>query len=285
MTAAEENTRTLAPGRLDELVQGALAGLYGDDPAMLEVSVGFVTTQGSRHAGRSCGYRNQTISLRVGAAVGSCAVEPGQLASNDPIDDLVGTPVAGLLRHPVGAIRVAALDAYLMHASPHPHAGGVAGRPAWLPGGTSLAKSLARAGVVVDLLPIVPGQRVLVLGVVNSLLARLRELGIAYIPCDRAGGCTEWGEPVIADGMAHIGRCDAVLATGMTLGNGTFDSLLPAAVSAGVPLVMFAQSGSAVLPWFLGSGVHAVSAEPFPFFNLDGSPSTLFQYRFGGTAR
>ena len=46
-----------------------------------------------------------------------------------------------------------------------------------------------------------------------------------------------------------------------------------------LPLVLFAQTGSAVLPWFLGAGVHAVSAEPYPFFSLDGGPSTIVTYR------
>ena len=41
-----------------------------------------------------------------------------------------------------------------------------------------------------------------------------------------------------------------------------------------------AQTGSAVLPRFLGHGVSAVCAEPYPFFWLDGGPGTV--HRYGG---
>lgn len=66
----------------------------------------------------------------------------------------------------------------------------------------------------------------------------------------------------------------------MTLGNGTFQPLLDHAAATGKPLVMFAQTGSAVLPRFLGAGVSAVSAEPYPFFWLDGGPGVI--HRYGG---
>ncbi|MEV0291923.1 DUF364 domain-containing protein, partial [Kribbella sp. NPDC050820] len=173
-----------------------------------------------------------------------------------------------------------ALDAYLMHVHPHPGAGGVPGAAVVVPGGSSLAKSRARAGAVIDLLPVAAGQTVLVVGVVNSLLEQLRERGIGYVPCDLAGGYTEWDEPVCTSALEQVDRCDALLITGMTLGNATFGALLGRARSAGLPVVVFAQSGSAVLPWFIGApGVYAVSAEPYPFFSLDGGTSTLFHYR------
>lgn len=269
-----------APTSLADLRCRVRAGEFGADPTRLRVSVGFVTSQGARHVGRARGYRNELLSLRVGSAVGSCGVEPGALAAaDDLLDECIGAPVDELLTHPVAAVRVAALDAYLMHARPHPHAGGVVAAPMRIPAGSSLAKSLARARVVIDLLPRRPGTTVLVIGVVNSLLAQLRKRGVHYIPCDLAGGRTEWGEAVCTDADAQLGRCDAVLATGMTLGNGTFDGLLGRTRARGLPLVMFAQTGSAVLPWFLDAGLSAVSAEPYPFFSLDGGPSTLFHYR------
>ncbi|MFD7863658.1 Rossmann-like domain-containing protein, partial [Streptomyces sp. NPDC059783] len=142
-----------------------------------------------------------------------------------------------------------------------------------------------RARAVVDLLPAEAsrlGERcpVLVVGVVNSLLEQLRSRGVEYLPCDLKGGTTEWGEPVLTDAAAHLDRCGAVLASGMTLGNGSFQELLDHATATGKPLVMFAQTGSAVLPRFLGAGVSAVSAEPYPFFWLDGGPGVI--HRYGG---
>ncbi|MDI2031992.1 DUF364 domain-containing protein [Saccharopolyspora sp. TS4A08] len=256
---------------LAALIDEVHGGQHGEEIGEAEVSVGFLTQQGVRHASRSTSYRNHVLSLRVGDAVGSCAVEPGEL-TEDVVLDCVGTPVAELLRHPSTAVRVAALDGYLQSMRPHHrHAEEVViGR------GGSLQKSLHRAKIVVDLLP--PVRRVLVIGVVNSLLHHLRERGVDYLACDYKGGRTEWGEPVHADAEAVLGECDAVLASGMVLGNGSFDPLLTHARDTGQPLVLFAQTGSGVLPRFLGSGVTAVSAEPYPFFWLDGGPSLLYRY-------
>ena len=189
----------------------------------------------------------------------------------------MGASVARLLEHPLLPVRVAALDAYLMHVTPHTPRNGA--RPVPLPAGTSLEKSRARAKAVVALLDLPADATVLVVGVVNSLLEELRSRGLSYVPCDLKGGLTEWGEAVVSDALAEAGHCDALLVSGMTLGNGTFESLRRLALAHGKQLVMFAQTGSAVLPRFLGHGVSAVCAEPYPFFWLDGGPGTLHRYR------
>ncbi|MET9730349.1 DUF364 domain-containing protein [Streptomyces sp. NPDC006458] len=272
------------------------AGVYGSDPAHERISLAFTTAQAVRHESRARGYRNEVLSLRLGAAVGSCAVEPGELPDG-ALDDCVGATVADLLGHPLLPVRIAALDAHLAHVRPHTPDHGA--HPYPLAAGSSLSRSRARARAVVDLLPAdaapapdadaAPGpdadagrfgerRPVLVVGVVNSLLEQLRSRGLDYLPCDLKGGTTEWGEPVLTDAAAHLERCGAILASGMTLGNGTFQSLLDHAAATGKPLVMFAQTGSAVLPRFLGAGVSAVSAEPYPFFWLDGGPGTIHRY-------
>ncbi|MFD7626021.1 Rossmann-like domain-containing protein [Streptomyces sp. NPDC059851] len=267
---------------VDQLFDRVRAGAYGLDPAHERISLAFTTAQAVRHEGRSSGYRNEVLSVRLGAAVGSCAVEPGALPAG-ALDDCVGATIADLLGHPLLPVRIAALDAYLAHVRPHTPEYGA--RPHPLPAGSSLSRSMARARAVVDLLPIDasgPGERrpVLVVGVVNSLLEQLRSRSRNYLPCDLKGGTTEWGEPVLTDAAAHLERCGAVLASGMTLGNGSFQGLLDHAAATGKPLVMFAQTGSAVLPRFLGAGVSAVSAEPYPFFWLDGGPGVI--HRYGG---
>lgn len=265
-----------AAGSVAELVGRVLAGEFGPDPAGERISVAFTTSQAVRHHGRGGGYRNEVLSLRLAGAVGSCAVEPGALPGGT-LDACVGADVAGLLRHPLPAVRVAALDAYLGHVRPHLPEHGA--RPWPLPAGDSLAKSRARAAAVVGLLPPAPAvRRVLVVGVVNSLLERLRERGLGYVACDLKGGTTEWGEPVRTAAEAELDGCDALLVSGMTLGNGTFEPLLAHARATGKPFVLFAQTGSAVLPCFLGAGVTAVSAEPYPFFWLDGGPGRLYRY-------
>ncbi|NBM16644.1 Rossmann-like domain-containing protein [Streptomyces sp. GC420] len=267
--------RTPTAASYAELLRRVLAGGLGPDPGTQRISTAFTTRQAVRHDGRGTGYRNEVLSLRLAAAVGSCAVEPGELP-DEVVGECVGADVATLLGHPLAPVRVAALDAYLAHT--HPHTRGNGARPWPLPAGTSLRKSRARARVVVQLLDVPPGARVLVVGVVNSLLEALRERGLAYVPCDLKGGTTEWGEPVRTDALAELPHCDAVLASGMTLGNGTFEALREHARRTGVPLVMFAQSGSAVLPRLIGAGVSAVCAEPYPFFWLDGGPGVIHRY-------
>ncbi|MGW2466964.1 hypothetical protein [Streptomyces bauhiniae] len=262
----------------DDLLARVRAGELGPDPAVLRTSVAFTTRQAVRHDGRGTGYRNEVLSLRLGGAVGSCAVEPGALPDS-AVEECVGADVATLLDHPLPPVRVAALDAYLMHVTPHTPANGA--EAVSLPAGTSLEKSQARARAVVELLELPAGAAVLVVGVVNSLLEALRSRGLDYVPCDLKGGVTEWGEPVLTDALAEAGRCDALLVSGMTLGNGTFEPLRRHALTHGKRLVLFAQTGSAVLPRLLGQGVSAVCAEPYPFFWLDGGPGTVHRYTAG----
>lgn len=258
--------------RLAELVDLVRGGGLGPDPALCSVSVGFTTRQGAQHATRGRSYRNTVVSLRVEEAVGSCAVEE---ITDDEVHGCVGTKVLDLLDHANPAIRTAALDAYLAHVRPH-HVH--ATRSITVGAGSSLAKSMARAEAVVNLLDPAPGDRVLVVGVVNSLLHHLRERGATYVPCDLKGGRTEWDEPITTDAESALDGCDLVLASGMTVGNGTFEPLLHRAAAAGTPVVLFAQTAGAILPWFIGSGVRAVSAEPYPFFWLDGGPTTIHHY-------
>lgn len=233
----------------------------------------FLTVQGSQHSGRRTGYVNTVLSVRVGAAAGSCAVEPGEL-DDGHVREIVGGNVADLLEHPHPAVRVATLDAYLSDRAPHtddPRA-----RTVRIPGGGSLDKSTARARAVADLVP--DTGPVAMIGVVNSLLVQLRERGLDYLPCDLKGGSTEWDDPVLTDPEQAIAQAGCVLASGMVLGNGSFDRISQLSADRGIPLVMFAQTGAAVLREMLGAEVSALSAEPYPFFWLSGEVTDIHCY-------
>ena len=271
--SAEANAGTIA----------ALLDRYRTDPQLvpaneIAVSVAFTTYQGVRHGGRSSGYRNQVLSLRVGSATGSCAVEPGSM---DPevLHACAGVPVTDLLHHEDSAVRVAALDAYLAHLCPH--TSDARAETVQVPAGDSVQRSLARAWAVTGLVDTPQNGRVLVIGVVNSLLACLRDRGLGYVPCDLKGGVTEWGEAIVTDFTEALDDCDAVLASGMMLGNGTFDRLHALVTASGrpIPVTVFAQSGAAVARELLGRGVDALSAEPYPFFWLTGDASPVHLYR------
>ncbi|GAB3299141.1 Rossmann-like domain-containing protein [Parasphingorhabdus pacifica] len=257
--------------QLDQLIEAARAD---GNPADTTASVAFLTVQAAQHSGRRTSYLNTVLSVRIGAAVGSCAVEPGQI-SDDVVTDTVGRDIDELLSHPERAVRMAALDAYLAHL--RPHAQHPAARTVRIAPGTSLEKSMARARAVAQLVP--GGGRVAVIGVVNSLLSALRERGIDYVPCDLKGGRTEWDEPVLEDHRQAIEQADAVLASGMVLNNTSFDDIVEQCRELRLPLVMFAQTGSAVLRELLGTDITALSAEPYPFFWLTGDATDLHCYR------
>jgi hypothetical protein len=263
--------------RTDAALDRVLTEVRSESPLeTATVAVAFLTVQAAQHAGRRSGYSNTVLSVRVGAAVGSCAAEPGEL-DDEVVREIVGGDVAELLEHPMRAVRVAVLDAYLADARPH-----------WahplacveqVPPGTSLDKSMTRARAVVGLLP--RAGRVAVIGVVNSLLAALRERGIGYAACDLKGGSTEWGEDVATDHAAAIESAEVVLVSGMVLGNGTFDDIVERCRERNLPLVVFAQTGGAVFREMLGREVTALSAEPYPFFWLSADATDIHLYPGG----
>jgi Putative heavy-metal chelation len=266
-------------GTVDALGRAVLDGAVGPDPKAMTASISFMTLQRSRHTGRSSAYANRLISLRVGRSVGTCYVEDGQIGQ-DVIDACVGQPLADLLRHPELPVRIAALDAYLTEVFPHElqrHA-----RPVAIPAGTSIAKSRCRARAVIGLLAPVAGARVALIGVVNSLIEALQERGAVCLPCDYNVGETEWGQPVTSEMEEVLAAPDAILATGMTLANGTFDAIADRAAGLGVPLVVFAQTGSGIVPQLVGGRVTGVSAEPYPFFWQSGGETLTYHYLVGG---
>ena len=129
------------------------------------------------------------------------------------------------------------------------------------------------------LLEIRPGSKVALIGVVNPLVDAIAERGGECLPCDLNLRETASGLPVSRDMTEVVEAADAVVATGMTLSNGSFDVLLDRCLQQEIPLAVYAQTGSAVVLAFLGSGVTALSAEPFPFSQFSSRPSSLYRYR------
>lgn len=260
------------PRNLEELRQLVLA--TPDLPVATSV---FWVHHGTRLAGGDVTYLNQYVLVRIGRAFGACAFEAGQL---DPgiCADLSGSPLTDLLRAPA-PVRLAALDAYLGQA--HPHSEDPRAERVTLPYGTPEERAVARDRAIAGLLPEPDGRRIALIGVVNPLVAAIRDRGGVCLPCDLNLRRTQWGEAVSSDMEEVLAKADAVVATGMTLGNGTFDRILERCRERSVPLVVYAQSGSAVARAFLGSGVTAVSAEPFPFSQFSAEPTHLYRYREG----
>ncbi|MBW0117145.1 Rossmann-like domain-containing protein [Pseudonocardia abyssalis] len=257
-----------------ELVEQVLDGLHGPPPAEVTATSVFWVHHGTRLAGGTTTYRNQYLLVRVGPAFGACGFEAGEV---DPgiCADASGAPVADLLRDGPPVLRLAALDAYLASGAPHRESSATV---VTLRAGPPEVRARARDAAVASLLDVEPGARVALIGVVDPLVAAIRERGAEPLPCDLNLHTTRWGDPVTSDMAEVLDVADAVVATGMTLGNGTFDTILARCRDRGVPLIVYAQTGSAVARAFLGGGVSAVSAEPFPFSQFSADPTALYLY-------
>ncbi|RSS32348.1 Rossmann-like domain-containing protein [Streptomyces sp. WAC08241] len=274
-TPTTPTSTTTAPS-VDALVEEVLAGVHGPPPAETVATSVFWIHHGTRLAGGDTTYLNQYVLVRLGGSFGGCAFEAGDI---DPAicREASGTPLDVLLREAPRPLRIAALDAYLSEARPHRAAEDA--EPVVLPAGTPEVRARARDAAIAGLLDIAPGAGVGLIGVVNPLVAAIRERGGTPLPCDFNLKATQWGDPVTTDMHEVLDRAEAVVATGMTLGNGSFDTILERCRTRGVPLVVYAQSGSAVARAFLGSGVTALSAEPFPFSQFSAEETILYRYR------
>ncbi|MFI8823784.1 Rossmann-like domain-containing protein [Streptomyces sp. NPDC053431] len=270
---------------MNGLLEAALAGgLGGPAPHELVATSVFWIHHGTRLAGGSTTYRNQYVLVRLGDSFGGCAFEGGEV---DPriCGDASGSPLDVLLRHESRPLRIAALDAYLGHLRPHRVAARTGeAEPVTLPGGTPELRAVARDAAIAGLLDIEAGAKVGLIGVVNPLVAAIRERGGEPLPCDFNLKATQWGDPVTDDMHEVLSRAEAVVATGMTLSNGSFDTILERCRAQDTPLVVYAQSGSAVARAFLGAGVTALSAEPFPFSQFSAEETVLYRYRGVGGA-
>lgn len=269
---------------VDALIEDVLAGEHGPSPAELVTTSVFWIHHGTRLAGGDTTYLNQYVLVRLGGSFGGCAFEAGEI---DPAicRDSSGTPLDVLLREAPRPLRIAALDAYLSEMRPH-RAAAEAGdaEPVVLPAGAPHVRAWARDTAIAALLDIEQGAKVGLIGVVNPLVAAIREHGGRPLPCDFNLTATQWGDPVTTDMHEVLESADAVVATGMTLGNGSFDTILERCRTRGIPLIVYAQSGSAVARAFLGSGVTALSAEPFPFSQFSAEETVLYRYRTAGGA-
>jgi hypothetical protein len=260
-----------------DLTAAVLAGSRGPSPAEFDITSAFWLHHTTRLPGADVTYRNYYVLLRVGEVFGACSFESGEL---DPAycADTSGRTLADVLtsNDPL-PVRIAALDAYLAAVEPH-HTARYA-EEVVLPAGTPDVRARARDAAVAGLLDVAEGTKVALIGVVNPLVDAITARGGVCLPCDFNLRETASGLPVSRDMIEVIDAADAVVATGMTLSNGSFDVLLTRCREQSKPLAVYAQTGSAVARAFLGAGVTALSAEPFPFSQFSSRPSSLYRYR------
>lgn len=264
------------------LIDSVLAGERGPVPSEVSVTSAFWLHNTTRLPGADVTYKNYYVLLRVGEVFGACAFEEGAL---DPsyCADTSGKSLDELLTDAPLPVKIAALDAYLASVEPHHTAAGA--EEIVLPAGTPDVRARARDAAVAGLLDVAPGAKVALIGVVNPLVDAITSRGGLCLPCDFNLRETASGLPVSRDMTEVLDAADAVVATGMTLSNGSFDILVDRCREQAMPLAVYAQTGSAVARAFLGSGVTAVSAEPFPFSQFSSRPSSLYRYHLQDGSR
>ncbi|MBB5017938.1 hypothetical protein HNQ59_001223 [Chitinivorax tropicus] len=267
------------PTSVATLIHDVQRGLYGPDPETLSVVGAFWIRQSTQFPGTQQKYRNYYLLLRVGAAFGACCVERDQLDSA-VAEELSGQPVSTLLKDERLAVRIAALDAYLNAVLPHRD--DARATPMMLPSGTPPVRAVARDEAIVGLLKLQTAQRVGLIGVVNPLVKAIQQQGAICLPCDFNMAHTQDGLIVNQDMQPILEQADVLIVTGMTLSNGSFDQILAAARRRAIPLIVYAQTGSGIVPRFLGHGVTAISAEPFPFSQFSADPTPIYLYRSQG---
>lgn len=260
---------------VDSLITQVLQGHFALDPATQPVVGAFAVRQSTRFPGATQTYRNHYLLLRVGTAFGGCCVEPAQLDEIDA-ESLAGQSVAQLLENPILPVRIAALDAYFGVTFPHRESDNA--KPFELPLGTGVERAIARDEAIVSLLNIQPGQKIGLIGVVNPIVDEIEKLGGQCLPCDFNLERTASGIEVVKDMNPVLAEADMVIATGMTLSNGSFDDILAAARRRQIPLLIYAQTGSAIAARFFGQGVSAICAEPFPYSQFSAEPTSVFLY-------
>nr|WP_301355027.1 DUF364 domain-containing protein [Corynebacterium ciconiae] len=183
-----------------------------------------------------------------------------------------------VLASDIAALRIAAVDAYLADRSPF--ASDLSCTRITLPAGTPWERAQARDNAIVSLAACSPGQRVGVVGVVTPLVRALIDQGCTVVLADR-GISTCLGMKVHDEGEDVVHEVDTMIVTGMTLVDGSFDRIRTRCIRLGIPLLVYAQSGAAIVREFIGSGVTSLNAEPFPFSQFSAESSTIFQYTAG----
>jgi hypothetical protein len=128
--------------------------------------------------------------------------------------------------------------------------------------------------------------RVLLIGAVRSIIVSLESRGWLVTACDldRSMKTLETDATrVITAGpsatLAEVDHADVIVATGMSLVNGTIAEISSAARRRKVPIIMYSQSGANLAAHLMGSlGIHSVISEGFPNYLFPGE-STIKVYR------
>lgn len=262
------------PMTVSGLHEAAMDGSLGEKPCKRFATGASYIYQTTQFPSSETKYHNYYLLLRVESYFGACSHSPDQLDVNIA-EELSGKPLDICMSDARLPAKVAALDAYLGVTFPHAE---YCDRIIDLPAGTPIERANLRDRCIADAANIGRGMKIALIGVVNPLIAAIKKRGGICLPCDLQLKETQWGEPVEKDMEQVLDAADAVICTGMTLSNGTFDRIVKRTGERNIPLTVYAQTGSAIAAGFVGNGVTALIAEPFPFSQFSAGITQLYYY-------
>jgi hypothetical protein len=259
---------------VSSLIDSAINGELGIAPDELSITGASYIYQTTQFPSSNTKYHNYYLLMRVESYFGACAHTPDQLGMNIA-EEWSGRSLLDALKDTRLPVKIAALDAYLGVVKPHSEN---CMKTVTIHGGTPLEKANARDKLIAEIAFIKPSKKVALIGVVNPLIEAITKLGGICLPCDLQMEETQWGEIVEKDMDKVLANADSVICTAMTLGNGTFDHILGRAKERGIPVTVYAQTGSAIAAYFVGSGIYSLVAEPFPFSQFSASNTEVYCY-------
>ncbi|MGG3281130.1 Rossmann-like domain-containing protein [Paenibacillus solani] len=259
---------------VSSLLAAILDGKLGPKPEMLTVTGASNIYQTTQFASTTTKYHNYYLLFRVEASFGACSHLSEQLAMGTA-DQFSGLPLDVVLRDSRLPVQIAAMDAYLGALYPHKDN---CNQKVTITSGTPIQKAKQRDQLIANVASIGAAEKVALIGVVNPLVEAIRLRGGTCLPCDLQLQKTQWGDIVEKDMDKVLDHADRVICTGMTLSNTSFDHILTRVRERGVPLTIYAQTGSAIIAQFINQGVTSLVAEPFPFTQFSASDSEIYCY-------
>lgn len=219
-------------------------------------------------------YKNYYVLYRINSYFGACSYEKEQL-DLDLANENSGKFVKDVIKIDNLPIRIATMDAFLGSKFLHKEN---CNEKITIPSGTPLEKANARDELIARLANVEEGEKVALIGVVDPLVKSIKKNGAICLPCDFNLDKTSYGDIVESDMEVVLKDADKIICTAMTLSNNTFDRILEVARERGLPLTVYAQTGSAVVAQFIGKGVTSLLAEPFPFTQFSSGATEVFLY-------
>ncbi len=120
------------------------------------------------------------------------------------------------------------------------------------------------------------GKKIVNVGVVGDIVHVLSEAG-----ADVCG--TDFDETIVGKKLFDtvpiyhgnntenaVAQADLCVVTGMTIATETIDDIINACINNNTKIIVFAETGANLFPYYINKGVHSYLGETFPFYIFDG---------------